>query len=433
MLNPSNVTTLSNHPTNKGLYAMAIRRLRLKNFKSFNVLDVKLGDFNVLIGANAAGKSNFTQAFKFMRDIQVHGLDNAVSLQGGVEFLRNINLGPHSPFRLEIHYDDKYLSPSIMTRDKTMGRINVEQTVYRFEIRFKKTRLGFEVSEDSLVQTGTYRDRSKPDSPARAEITYSIENRILKEQVNIFGGETLDHGRVLPSLSLGGGRFRSERWDKKRLLLQTHLPRIPVIGVYDIDPKLPKKATPITGKADLDEDGANLAIVVKRIVSNPPTRRQFANLVKDLLPFINNVKVEKFSDRSLLFKLKEEYFKKRDVPASSISDGTINILALIAALYFEDRRLIIVEEPERNIHPSLISKVVGMMKEASKAKQVIVTTQSPEAVKCAGLENLLFVSRDGEGFSDVFRLSDKESIKAFLENDIGIEELYVQNLLGVTR
>ena len=411
---------------------MAIRRLRLENFKSFKALDVLLGDFNILIGANAAGKSNFTQAFKFMRDIQVHGLDNAVSLQGGVEFLRNINLGAETPFVLEVHYDDKYASPPIMTKDRALGRLYVEQTVYRFEIKFKKTKLGFEVSGDSLVQKGSYRDRGRTDSHARAEITYSISNRKLKEQVNIFGDETTDHGQIMPTLSIGGGRFRTERWDTKTLLLQTHLPRIPMIGVYDFDPKLPKKATPITGRADLDEDGANLAIVVKRIVSSPPMRRQFANLVKDLLPFINNVKVENFSDRSLLFKLKEEYFKRREVPASSISDGTINILALIAALYFEGRRIIIIEEPERNIHPSLISKIAGMMKEASKAKQVIVTTQSPEIVKSAGLENLLFVSRDGEGFSDVFRLSDKESIKAFLKNDIGIEELYTQNLLGVT-
>lgn len=411
---------------------MAIRRLRLENFKSFKTLDVHLGDFNVLIGANAAGKSNFTQAFKFMRDIQVHGLDNAVSLQGGAEFLRNINIGPESPFVFEVHYDDQYMTPPIMTRDRQMGRLHVEQTVYRFEIKFKKTKLGFEVSGDSLIQTGSYRDRGRPDSHARAEITYSVANRVIKEQVNIFGAETTNHGRLVPTLSLGGGRFRSDPWDKKMLLLQTHLPRIPMIGVYDFDPKLPKKATPITGKADLDEDGANLAIVVKRIVSSPPTRRQFSNLVKDLLPFINNVKVENFSDRSLLFKLKEEYFKRRDVPASSISDGTINILALIAALYFEGRRIILVEEPERNIHPSLISKVSEMMKEASKAKQVIVTTQSPEIVKSAGLGNLLFVSRDGEGFSDVFRLTDKDSIKAFLENDIGIEELYTQNLLGAT-
>ncbi|NOS77742.1 MAG: AAA family ATPase [Nitrospira sp.] len=410
---------------------MAIRRLQLRNFKSFNALDVKLGDFNVLIGANAAGKSNFTQAFKFMRDIQIHGLDNAVSLQGGVEFLRNINLGANVPFCLEALYDDKYLSPMVI-RDRAMGRLNVEETVYRFELGFKKTRLGFEITGDSLVQKGIYRDRSKPDATTRAEIAYSISNRLLKEEVKIFGGDGSNHGRLLPSLSLGGGRFRSERWDKKTLLLQTTLPRMPVIGVYDIDPKLPKKATPITGKADLDEDGANLAIVVKRIVSNPRTRRQFANLVKDLLPFINNVSIEKFSDRSLLFKLKEEYFKRRDVPASSISDGTINIVALIAALYFEDRKLIIVEEPERNIHPSLISKVVGMMKEASKSKQVVVTTQNPEVVKYAGLENLLFVSRDEQGFSDIFRLSDTESVKAFLQNDIGIEELYIQNLIGVT-
>ena len=33
------------------------------------------------------------------------------------------------------------------------------------------------------------------------------------------------------------------------------------VGIFDFDPKLPKKATPITGKIDLEEDGSNLAIV----------------------------------------------------------------------------------------------------------------------------------------------------------------------------
>ena len=45
---------------------MAIRRLKVSNFRSFNELDVELGDFNVLIGANASGKSNFIEIFRFL-------------------------------------------------------------------------------------------------------------------------------------------------------------------------------------------------------------------------------------------------------------------------------------------------------------------------------------------------------------------------------
>ena len=201
------------------------------------------------------------------------------------------------------------------------------------------------------------------------------------------------------------------------------------ISIYDFDPKLPKKATPITGKAELEEDGNNLAIVLKNILGNTEKRRKLLNLMKDLLPFVEDLDVEKFADKSLLFKLKEKFFGKEYLPASLISDGTINITALIIALYFEKKPLIIIEEPERNIHPSLIAKMIDMMKDASRQKQIIITTHNPEIVKHAGIENLLLISRDKNGFSQITKPADKTELKTFLENEIGIEELYVQNLL----
>lgn len=415
---------------------MSVTNLALENFKSFDSLNVSLGSFSVLIGANASGKSNFTQVFKFLKDIQIHGLDNAVSLQGGVEYLRNINIGSSAPLSLTITYNDKYTSPSVLTREREMGRVHVDETEYKFTIRFKKTRLSFEIVEDRLIQKGEYISRGpkrKDDIGSRAEIVHSVSDGKLRKDVKIFEGDSVRSGSVLPSMRFTqGGGLRSEQWDKKTLLLQTPLPHFPGIGIYDFDPKLPKKATPITGKVELEEDGANLAIVIKRIISIPSARRQLADLFKDLLPFISNVDVEKFSDRSLLFKLREMYFKDRALPASSLSDGTINVAALVVALFFEHRPLTIIEEPERNMHPSLISKISSIMKEASKTKQVVVTTQNAELVKHAGLESLLFVYRDKEGFSRISRPAEKETVRLFLQNEIGIEELYVQNLLGAT-
>jgi len=114
-----------------------------------------------------------------------------------------------------------------------------------------------------------------------------------------------------------------------------------------------------------------------------------------------------------------------------MSDGTINITALIIALYFEEKPVIAIEEPEKGIHPHLISKVVDMMKDVSERfeKQIIVTTHNPEMVKYAGIENILLVHRDDNGFSQISRPSEKEEVKIFLENEMCIEELYVQNLL----
>jgi len=134
-------------------------------------------------------------------------------------------------------------------------------------------------------------------------------------------------------------------------------------------------------------------------------------------------------DKSLLLKFQEKYCKEY-LPAFLISDGTINITALIIALYFEAKPFVIFEEPERNIHPHLISRLVEMMKDASAKKQIIITTHNPEILKYADLNDILLVSRDEEGFSNIIRPGEKEEVKIFLENEIGIEELYIQNLLG---
>ncbi|MGC9004894.1 MAG: AAA family ATPase, partial [bacterium] len=178
------------------------------------------------------------------------------------------------------------------------------------------------------------------------------------------------------------------------------------------------------------EDGSNLALVMREILRDPQERKRFLRLVRYALPFIEEVDVARFLDQSLVFTLKENY-SKESMPGFFVSDGTAHILALILALYFGERNIVIIEEPERNIHPSLIYKIVEMMKDASRYKQIIATTHNPEMVRHAGIEPLLLFYRDKNGFSKVKRPADKEDIRKFLEETMGLEELYVQNLLEV--
>lgn len=64
---------------------MKIVKIRISNYRNFDDLSVCLNDFNLLVGANASGKSNFVQAFQFLRDIANYGLEDAISRQGGVQ------------------------------------------------------------------------------------------------------------------------------------------------------------------------------------------------------------------------------------------------------------------------------------------------------------------------------------------------------------
>ncbi|TKJ41525.1 ATPase [candidate division LCP-89 bacterium B3_LCP] len=425
---------------------MLVNKIKFNNFRSFKDIDVDLGNFNVLIGANASGKSNFIQAFKFLRDIKDFGLENAISMQGGIKYLRNIRIGNTGDLSVEIQFDGVF---SHINKDSNGGYTAVKFTdsAYTFTMRFHKKGEGFTIVKDKLEQNCEWYEIEKP----------------FKTVYEISKGKTLWNGKFINEV-FGPRRNRrvfstfDPRTEDIESKLDMMLPRsvetyefkerelmwehrfsyniipplalfIEYTAIYDFDPKLPKKAVPITGKAELEEDGSNLALVLKNIIKDKEQKRRFLNLIQDLLPFIDDLGISKFADKSHIFKLREKYFKDQYLPASLISDGTINLTALIIALYFEKKDFIIIEEPERNVHPALISNMIEMMKDASEKKQIIVTTHNPEVVRHAGLENLLFVSRDSDGFSEIKRLHEREEIKTFLKHEIGVEDLYILDLL----
>ena len=47
---------------------MFIKKIYVTNFKSFNEQNIALEKFNILIGANASGKSNFITLFNFLSE-----------------------------------------------------------------------------------------------------------------------------------------------------------------------------------------------------------------------------------------------------------------------------------------------------------------------------------------------------------------------------
>ena len=417
---------------------MTIKTIHVKNFKSFKELQVDLEKFNVLIGANASGKSNFIRVLEFLRDIARHGLENAISLQGGAEYLTNLNVGTAEGLSMQVVFtQERGRGFFIIGRSKT-GRTDLLvapplEVTYNFSIGFPRKGAEFEVNNDRLtLKTDFYtveRDGGETEEPELRGSSEIVVSRIgdgFDAELNPPEGLSMEEYEIVP--------WFARELAQSRSLFLAHFPffiRPPFedVAIYDFDPKLPKKATSITGKAELEEDGSNLAIVLKHIIADGDQKRELENLLGDLLPFVAGVEVEKFADKSLLFNLRETYAKKQCLPASLISDGTINVTALIAALYFEKKPVAIIEEPERNVHPSLISKVVAMMKDASKNKQIIVTTHNPEVVRHADIGDVLLVSRNGDGFSTISKPSENKEVKVFLQNEMGLEELFVENLL----
>ncbi|NJL77254.1 MAG: AAA family ATPase [Saprospiraceae bacterium] len=68
-----------------------IEEIALYNFKSFRDTKIAFSDLNVLVGANASGKSNLLSAFKFLNHIYLHDLKTAVQLHGGISHIKNLS------------------------------------------------------------------------------------------------------------------------------------------------------------------------------------------------------------------------------------------------------------------------------------------------------------------------------------------------------
>ena len=56
-----------------------IRLIETKNFRSLKYISQPLGDFHVLVGANASGKTTFLDVVTFLADLVTNGIDYAIT------------------------------------------------------------------------------------------------------------------------------------------------------------------------------------------------------------------------------------------------------------------------------------------------------------------------------------------------------------------
>ncbi|MHA1439893.1 MAG: AAA family ATPase [Promethearchaeota archaeon] len=425
---------------------MRIKRIKVKNYRSFKNLDISLEDFNVIVGANASGKSNFISIFNFFKNLVEYGLNDAISLVGGIEYLRNVYLpstntvsiefeaesskeGEHSfyPFTEEMVISPKkieYKLELLITEDQKEYLIKEE--IIKIYCKFFKIDFNEEVINEEFIDYGEI-IILRTDKNVNCNIvskSKDISKHFIKT-LYLSDNEKLSDLKINPDESIIGNR------------------RIPIpfifiieqvlkgIYLYEINPKPPKEFSRISGKSELEPDGKNLILILKKLLSNKEKEEKLTEIIKDFLPFIEKISIDKLADKYISANIKEIFSKDKFLPASLMSDGTINIIALIIILFFEKKPIIIIEEPEGNIHPSLISKVIEMMKDVSHRmkKQIIITTHNPEIVKYSGIKHLFLMHRDDNGFSNIIKPQENQQVQIFLENDMGIDELFIQNLL----
>ena len=139
-----------------------IENIKIQNFKSFKNLDISLNRFNVIIGANACGKSNLTQIFSFLKDITSYGLDNAISLQGGLEYLQNFNIGASKNLLFEVTFSAQMARPTqVLIQNNKQHMFSITKAIYRFEIKFEEDSEFTIVDDRWILDTDVYTHNDK--------------------------------------------------------------------------------------------------------------------------------------------------------------------------------------------------------------------------------------------------------------------------------
>lgn len=403
---------------------MAITALTLRNFRSFREAELRLRPFVLLVGRNAAGKSNLIHGFLFLRDIARSGLANAISLQGGLAYLQNAGLACGRDLGVEVELTLPVEMSALALPDGRRLEIAPGACTYAFALGCNERA---EVREDRFVMRFAVTAPGGEPTPGSVEIVH--EGDRLRYAVDLPPG--IDEAVFLPPV------LREARLGPNSLMLEspTLYPMglvrraLALISCYEFGPRLTARLDLRTGAADLAEDGSNAAIALGRVLAHPDSRRQFLALLRDLLPFIEDVAVGDGPGGAPEIRVAEVYAPGRYLPAEALSSGTVELFALLVALFFSPRELAIFEEPVARLHPLVVGRLVGLMREASAVQPMIVSTQHPAVLRNAPVEAVCLVSRDEDGFSVLSRPADRADVRTFLEEEVGLDELFLADLL----
>lgn len=381
---------------------MYVKSLEVSNYKNFKELNLNFDSLNMIVGANASGKSNFIQLLKFIKDLSLHGFENAISLQGDKDFFRNLSNGSNTT-KIKITFED----------NKSKSLFN--SLTYEITISYdNKVIINSEnavlISKDNIIE---FRVKSSIDKKSGKELEIISQKDISDNILPIeFIKRKINSGYCLPQLIDD--------------ILDVEIFKI---KIFDFDIKKAKMPSTINDFIDLKENGENLSLVLRNIFQNEKDKVKFINLVQQALPFVKDINIENYYNENLVLNLQESYYKDKFLPSSVLSDGTIEVFCLILGMFFDNSNIRIFEEPERALHPYLISRIIALFYDASRENQIFITTHNPEMLKCVKIEDIYLISRNEIGFSDMRSVTSYENLDLFLQNDLGIDEILSCSLL----
>jgi len=153
---------------------------------------------------------------------------------------------------------------------------------------------------------------------------------------------------------------------------------------------------PVPSINKLSFGAANRSQIIGQIFEDKNKKDDFIEWMQILIPEFERIEVKKNNiDGNFEYFI---YEKSSTKPFSKklISDGTKNILALLAAVYQSNTpQFLCIEEPENGLHPQAIELLVDFFREKceDEGHHIWLTTHSPTLVRCMGIDEVVLVNK----------------------------------------
>jgi len=434
-----------------------ISELKIRNFKSLESVDLKLGHFNLLVGANASGKSNFLDALRFLQGIG-NGLSIAEILDGRPQTSTSVKWDGIRGGSRFVAFRRKDGSPAETVE---LGGSIPETILYGIE----RSDLGFELK--LTPETGRFEQRMgiTPDRPGYLQcyLPYgeSIESFRSKGLAEGFHSTSLNEGilyRAMASAFDTAARDHSNRLKQRdegliaeevghlnsptRESLDPSPEWVDAAHIFDalrdmqpIDP-YPDNLRGYSGspsRSQMGEHGEGFAALIHEIESNG-SKPALLEWLKELRPDeVCDIYALEGLNNDFMVAIKEG---NKEFRGPVLSEGTLRFIALAAAFFQPSMpKILVIEEIEKGLHPSRLRLLLELMRSQSKrtGTQVFATTHSPTLLNWLTEEDrkTTFVcTRDAEsGATKMRSLAEVPRLEELIQKNYNLDQLFEEGWL----
>jgi len=404
----------------------------LSGYKSIEDITIEfIPGLNIIIGKNAAGKTNFLNYFNNSINFNFSNLNNFKSKFSinryedtyNFTFSKNTKLLP-----------SKNIDLSILKNLKSdfKGELKVE----------RKNQVGAEISIKDEGESFLFKK-------------YLEIDKIVLKSIFIKHGLPKDYSIVDTPLNLqliSNGEFSEdffntlENWNCKfsRQIFASLL-TIDLLNSKTFFNNRLKKKESVNNFIESKKNEYK-----KNINSNLSFLTDFSKILSNYSPIedlrINNNFLIEIDNENKDISIKNFFLEflidKKWYSFDDLSDGTKRIFFIVSEIYSIDYKksskddneflsIIFIEEPELGVHPHQLFKLMQFLKEKSRNNQIIMTTHSPQTLDILEVNELdsIIIASKIDGKTNLKKLDDQKIEKAslYMKNDLDLSDFWVNS------